>query len=135
MLPSLQRVLSQPTNFLSGISTKLSGELIDHKLLDNHGLESEGRTEKSNPNFANHPKDEIAKIENTTSTSRPLCLTASSRYLSETMDSFNQLNFKTGHNKPLRRTSASSWSGPVTAGRSAARHHGHFKEAKPSPSG
>ncbi len=106
-----------------------------HKLLDKHGLETEGRTEKTNPNFANHPKDEIAKIRNTTSMSRPLCLMTSSRHLGEVMDSFIQLNFKTGHNKPLRRTSASSWPGPVTAGRSAARHRGHFKEAKPPPSG
>ena len=80
-----------------------------HKLTGKHGLETEGRTEKNNTNFANHPKDEIAKIGSTTSTSRPLCLTASSRHLGETMDSFDQLKFEAGHNKPLRRTSASSW--------------------------
>ena len=57
-----------------------------HKLPDKHGLETEGRTEKTNPNFANHPKDEIAKIGSTTSTSRPLRLTASSRQLDETME-------------------------------------------------
>ena len=57
-----------------------------HKLPDKHGLETEGRTEKNNPNFANHPKDEIAKIGSTTSTSRPLRLTASSRQLDETME-------------------------------------------------
>ena len=79
-----------------------------HKLTDKHGLGTEGRTEKTNPNFANHPKDEIAKIGSTTSTSRPLCLTASSRHLGETMDILHQLNSKTSHSRPLRRTSASS---------------------------
>ena len=105
-----------------------------HKLPGKHGLETEGRTEKNNPNFANHPKDEIVKIGNTTSTGRLLCLTTLSRHLGEAMGSFTQLNFKTGRNKPLRRTSALSWPGPVTAARSTARHRGHFKEAKPSPS-
>ena len=80
----------------------------------------------------NHLEDEIGKIQDTTSTSRPFGLTASSRHLGKTMDSFNQLNFKTDHNKPLRCTSALSWPVPVTAGRSAARHRGHFKQAKPA---
>ena len=55
------------------------------KLTGKHGLGTEGRTEKTKPNFAKHPEDEIAKIGSTTSTSRPLRLTASSRQLDETM--------------------------------------------------
>ena len=80
-----------------------------HKLTDKHGLRTEGQTEKTNPNFANHLKDEIAKIGSTTSMSRPLCLTASSRHLSEMMDILHQLNSKTDHSRPLRHTSASRW--------------------------
>ena len=56
-----------------------------HKLPDKHGLKAGGRTEKS-PNFAIHPDTEIAKIDSTTSTSRPLRLTASSRQLDERME-------------------------------------------------
>ena len=56
-----------------------------HKLTDKHGLGTEGRTKKSSLNFANHLEDEIAKIGSTTSTSRPLRLTASSRQLDDTM--------------------------------------------------
>ena len=108
---------------------------MDYKLLDKHG---QGRSQQAAPphfgvELADLPDSEIAKIEEATSTSRPLCITASSRHLGETMDSFDQLKFEAGHNKPLRRTLASSWPGPVTAGRFAARHRGHFKEAKPSP--
>ena len=108
-------------------------KLMDQNLTENlkYGLQTEGQTEKSNPNFAHHPNNEIAKVDNTTSPSRPLHLTALSRHLGETMDIFNQLNFKTALNKPLRvrRTSASSWLGPVTAGRSAARRRAGYRRA------
>ena len=72
---------------------------MDHELMDKPGLQTEGRTKKSNPNFANHPKDEIAKIEDTTSTSRPVRLTASSRHLGETLGSFAQLKSPPGRSK------------------------------------
>ena len=48
-------------------STTSSRTSMDSKLKDEPRI-------KNNPNFANHPKDEIAKIANTTSTSRLLCL-------------------------------------------------------------
>ena len=84
---------------------------MDYKLLDKYG---QGRSQQAAPlhfsvELADSPDSEIAKIEDTTSMSRPLCLTASSRHLSETMGSFDQLKFEAGHNEPLRRTSASSW--------------------------
>ena len=79
------------------------------------------RTNREEHQLRKSPEGGIAKIEGATSTSRPLCLTASSRYLGETMGSFDQLNFRTGHSRALCRTSASSWPGPVTASRSAAR--------------
>ena len=84
---------------------KLMDQKLMNKLLGKHGLETEGRTEKSNPNFANHPNNEIAKIGNTSSTSGPLRLSASSRHLGEMMDIFKY---------------SSSISRPVTASRSAA---------------
>ena len=94
---------------------------MDCKLSDKYGLQIEGRTEKGNPKPATHPNTEIAEIDCNTSTSIPLCLTAPSRHLGETIHTINQPKFKAGHSKPLRRTSASSWQTgrPVTANRSA----------------
>ena len=100
----------------------LTDQKLTNKLPDKHGLETEGRTEKSNSNSATHPNNEISKIDYNTSTSRPLRLMASSRHLGEMIGIFNHHNLKTGHSKPLRRTSASSWPRLVTASRSAARH-------------
>ena len=97
---------------LAALSARSStDELMDYKLSDKHG---QGRSQQAAPphfgvELADSPDSEIAKIEEATSTSRPLCITASSRHLGETMDSFDQLKFEAGHNKPLRRTSASSW--------------------------
>ena len=78
---------------------------MDHKLLNKYGLQIEGRTEKGNPNPATHLNTEIVEIDCNTSTSRPFCLTVSSRHLGETMHIINQPKFKAGHSKPLLRTS------------------------------
>ena len=110
--PSLPRVLVQDSQLSQRHQRdSLSGDLMDHKRPDKYGLQFEGRTEKGNPNPAtpSHPNTEIAEIDCNTSTSRPLCLTASSRHLGETMHIINQPRFKAGHSKPPRRTSASSW--------------------------
>ena len=88
---------------------KLTHQKLRNKLPDRYELQIEQRYEEANPNSANLPNTEIAKIDYNTSTSRPLRLKASSRHLGETMGIINQPNFETGLNKPLRRTSASSW--------------------------
>ena len=59
--------------------------------------------------------------------SRPLHLTASGRHLGETMYIINQLKFEAGHNKPLRRTSASSWQT-----RHSSKEATDFEEAPPT---
>ena len=98
-----------PLTVLSAQSS--TDRLMDYKLSDKHG---QGWSQQAallhfSVELADLPDSEIAKIKDTTSTSRLLCLTASSRHLSETMDSFNKLKFKAGHNKPLRCTLVLSW--------------------------
>ena len=126
-----QSTASKPAA-LAALSARFpTDEPMDYKLPGKHG---QGRSQQAAPphfNFGielvDSPDSEIAKIEEATSTSRPLCITASSRYLGETMDSFDQLKFEAGHNKPLRRTSASSWQ----TGHSS-KEATNFEEAPPT---
>ena len=92
---------------LCHISTILPGELIDHELMDKTRLQTEGRTETGNSYSATRPT--LRSRTRTSSTQRPLRLTASSRDPGETIYIINQLKFNAGHSKPLRRTSAASW--------------------------
>ena len=67
---------------------------MDYQLWDTHG---QGRSQQAAPphfgiELADSPDSEIAKIEEATSTSRPLCITASSRHLGETMDSLSLIH-------------------------------------------
>ena len=125
--PSAARSNPRKSTSFGDISTILSGELMDHKLLNKYGLQIEGRTEKGNPNPATHLNTEIANNDFIYSTSRPLRLTASGRHPGETMHIINQLKFKPGHSKPLRRTSAASWQ----AGHSS-KEATDFEEAPPT---
>ena len=88
---------------------KLTDQKLTNELMDKPGLQTEGQTKTANSDSATRPTPISRRTTSYCRGSRPLCLTASNRHLGETMNIINQLKFKAGPCKPLRRTSASSW--------------------------